>query len=484
MQSRRAGSRGLCRVRPATGIVLVIACLALAGCQRRQASEAAGRPGVVLVSLDTLRPDRLEVYGYRRETAPRLAELARDALVFDSALAQSTQTLLSHKSLFAARYPLRVLAEQTNAGLEELERVEKPHRLVVDAFRSADSGELLRLLGAGGYRSAAFTDGGWMKEGFGFEESFDQYSSRGGRLRGIVPRALRWLRREPGRPFFLFLQSYDAHCPYERREPFNSLYCRDHTDHVELAGKCGKGPDGLASEPLSERDLQAVSDHYDGGISSLDVAFGELIDGLRRQGLYDSTLIVVTSDHGEALGEHGQIGHGGLYLEQLRVPLVVKLPAGFGVPPGRIAAPVGLVDLMPTVLEICGVEPQAGLDGRSLLPLLGRGAAEREYAVAQIAYREGPQGITNPLKRALFEPGGWLLIEDAGDESVELFDLATDPLGLEDVAAAHPSEVERLLEALRRHDPGPRPVGLVTPRGEELSEEVERELRALGYLGN
>lgn len=456
----------------------------LAGCQRRDAPAASGGPVVVLVSLDTLRADRLEIYGSERDTAPRLAELARDSVVFHGALAQASQTLLSHKSLLAAKRPLRLLAEETNAGVEEIGRFDRPHRIVVDAFRSAESGSLLELLRESGYRTAAFTDGGWMKESFGFDEGFDRFDSTGGRLRSTVKRGLRWLRRDRARPAFLFLHGYDAHCPYVTREPFDSLYCPDHSTHVDLEGKCGKGENGLASMPLTETDLRAISDHYDGGIASLDVEMGKLIDGLRTEGLYDDALVIVTSDHGEALGEHGQIGHGGLYLEQLRVPLLIKFPAALGPGHRDVDSPVELVDLMPTVLEVAGIEPPAGLDGRSLLPLAARGAAVRRHAVAQIAYREGPSGITDPGKRALYEPGRWLFIDNRSSGASELFDLAADPLGLRDVAASRPAEVERLREALRSHDPAAPSAEVVTPEEEELSEEVERELRALGYLGN
>ena len=117
-------------------------------------------------------------------------------------------------------------------------------------------------------------------------------------------------------------------------------------------------------------DLQAISDHYDGGIASADAYLGELFAEFRRLQLYDEALIVVTSDHGESLGEHDQIGHGGLYLEQLLVPLIIKLPASWAAPRGRVAQPVALLDVLPTILSACGIPLPADLDGRSLLPLL------------------------------------------------------------------------------------------------------------------
>jgi arylsulfatase A-like enzyme len=212
---------------------------------------------------------------------------------------------------------------------------------------------------------------------------------------------------------------------------------------------------------------------------------------LRELGLYDEALILVTSDHGESLGTHGQIGHGGLFLEQLMVPLIIKFPSSWSWDSQVVEDPVELVDVMPTILGACGIEAPPGLDGRSLI------AAEqspRRHLVAQMAYREGPELISNPAKRALLEPGRWLLIHDARSDRLELFDLGKDPEALtavamgarpgaqdgssDDIAAALPG----LLAALAALDAGRSADEFVEP-AVEMDEEMLRALKSLGYVG-
>ncbi len=454
-----------------------------AGCRksapRTQPAGAAEPPArVVLVSIDTLRADRLGCYGYGRPTSPNLDALARESVVFETVGAPSAQTLISHKALFAARMPLAIVAETTHARLSDLVRLPEPQRFVESVFANMKPPLLVDLLRQAGYRTAAFTDARWMTRAMGFDQGFDDFNDDGGHLARILPRVDHWLRRAGGGRFFLFVHTYDTHCPYVCREPYNSLFCKDHTRHVPLAGKCGK-PD-LMNTQLRPVDLTAISDHYDGGIASADAYLGDLFATLRERGLYDDALIVVTSDHGESLGEHGQIGHGGLYLEQLLVPLIVKFPKAWGIGPRRVSRPVALIDVMPTVLQACGVALPAGLDGRSLLPLVRGQPGGRDVLLAQITYNEGREAVTNPAKRAALRPGGSLLIDDARAGVVAFFDLTADPRGLR---AAPPAAGagDALRAAISAADP--RAAGPFTPpRRVELDEATRRQLKALGYV--
>ena len=456
-----------------------------AGCspgEREDPGNDQGPQCVVLISLDTLRADRLRLYGYERDTAPRLDALARESVVFATVAAQATQTLVSHKSIFTGKYPLRLLGETTHADLARLSSLNQPADYLVAAFQDLKGELLIGGLRERGYVTAAFTDGGWMRREMGFADGFDVFDDRGGHLAGILPRAYKWLAQHRRRRFFLFIHTYDTHCPYTCREPYNSLFCPDHTRHIPLEGMCGK-PE-LMNQRLTEADRQAISDHYDGGIASADAWVGELLDKLRELKLYDRALIIVTSDHGDSLGEHDQIGHGGLYLEQLLVPLIIKFPAGWQVGPGVITDPVEMVDVLPTVYEACGLEVPEGLDGRSLLPLVREGETQRRFLVAQTTFREGRRSLTNPAKRAVLDPGRWLLIHDARTPSLELFDLQADPRGLTDVAGQAPAELGQLLAVLTAHDQSSSEGRFIRPEPAPMSEELKRQLESLGYVGD
>ncbi|MFQ5590207.1 MAG: sulfatase [Phycisphaerae bacterium] len=468
----------------------LLCCVALAGCTRRDKGGPLPRAAahtVILISVDTLRADRLGCYGYHRPTSPNLDALARESLLFKNAVAQSAFTLISHKSLLSAKYPLHLLQETTNGDLRTLASVPDQHRLLVDSFRNLKSDLLIRAIGEGGYRTAAFTDGVWMSRWFGFDQGFDRFDDSGGHLEGIVPRALEWLGPNRRDPIFLFLHTYDTHCPYASREPFDSMFCHDHSAHISLERRCnlvnlGKTP--LMQSNLAPKDLQAVSDHYDGGIACADADLGVLLDTLRTQGVYAEALIIVTSDHGESLGEHGQIGHGGLYLNQLRVPMIIKVPASWKIAPGVIDKPVDLLDVMPTVFDACHIPIPHGVDGRSLLPLMHDGEWKRRFLIAQTTHQEGRAARSSSAERAIVVPGAWLLIHDARNASTELFDLHSDPRGLVDVSDAKSDAIRSLMDALTSLDPGPSAGEFTIPAGDQLSDEARRQLETLGYIGH
>jgi len=468
-------------------MVPTLLCVVGGGCGNpdlgSQSLEGASPPYIVLVCLDTLRADRLSIMGYHRQTDPVLRELARTAVVFDNVGAQATQTLLSHKSLFTGRYPLSLLAQATGSDMGALCRVEHATEFLVETFRGLQSPSLVTGISARGYRTAAFVDGGWMAREFGFDQGFDVYNDAAGGLRRTLPRTLRWIRRHRDEPFFVFLHSYDVHCPYACREPFDSMFCATHPQHVDLAGRCGKTH--FRVDELSPVDLQAVNDHYDGGVASADAFVGELVRQLKELGVYDRTLLIITSDHGESLGEHDQIGHGSFHVDQLAIPLIVKFPKAMQIPGQRIDTAVALLDVLPTVYEVCGIPIPEGLDGRSFLASVTRGVAHRDHLVAQVTFREIPDLVSHPTRRALLVPGRWLVVEDLRQRSVQLFDLGTDPLGLTEVAPQDVPEVHQLVAMLRSYDPGGADGQLPAkqlPPGLATRQETQEQLKALGYL--
>jgi arylsulfatase A-like enzyme len=282
------------------------------------------------------------------------------------------------------------------------------------------------------------------------------------------------------------MHTYDTHCPYVCREPFNSMFCRDHSRHIPLEGRCNQvnlGRTPLMKTVLTASDLQAVSDHYDGSIACADADLGDFFATLRGLGIYGEALIIVTSDHGESLGEHDQIGHGGLYLEQLRVPLIVKFPKSWNVAAAVVESAVELVDVMPTVYDACGMEQPDGVTGRSLLPLVQGSRWNRRFAIAQTTHQEGRAASSNAAKRAVLVPGEWLLIHDARTDAAEMFDLGSDAKGLSDIGKPQPAAAENLLSALTAHDPADTGGEFAMPAHSPMSDELRRQLETLGYTG-
>ncbi|MBU0719206.1 MAG: sulfatase [Planctomycetes bacterium] len=443
-------------------------------------------PRVILIVIDTLRADRLGCYEYERPTSPTLDELAGESVLFETVMAQSAFTLISHKSMFTSRYPLQLAQETTNANLQTLAALKDPEDFLVSTFRNLKTPLLTDGLRQHGYVTTAFTDGGWMSRDMGFDPYFDTYNDEAGHLAAILPRAYRWMYANRDRPFFSFIHTYDTHAPYVSREPYDSMFCHDHSQHISLEGRCAQvdcGAPPLMKIELTPTDVQAVSDHYDGSIACADAYLKECFNVLRGMELYDETLLIVTSDHGEALGEHEQIGHGGLYLEHLLVPLIIKFPASWNVPAARISNPVELVDVMATVYDACGLELPVGAAGRSLLPLIRGGRWARRHLVAQTSHMEGRGAKTSAARRAVLEPGRWLLIHDAQTDTQELFDLIADPLGLTNVAGRVPPPAE-LFRALLTRDVTEVDEEFAVPEGSEMTEEQLRRLRSLGYVGD
>jgi len=472
--------RGLWRPRRGARRAATALLLALAGCGAGPIDRGAPPRVIVLVSLDTLRADRLGLYGHGRDTDPTLARLARESVVFRTVLSQSSHTLSSHQSLFTSKYPLRLLYERSS-GVRGFLDAEEPGAFYSGVYSARQGDSLVRPLREAGYRAVAFTDGGWMAARLRWARYFDEFDDRGGGLAGILPRVDSRLRDHADRSrLFLFVHAYDVHCPFVSRSPYDLRFCSRHDEHIPLADRCGKRD--LMPLELTEVDLDGIRDHYDGGISSADAYVADLLDMLEQRGLYDEALIAITSDHGESLGERGMIGHGGLYIEQLRVPLILKLPASWGVPAAVVDEPAALLDVMPTLVDAAGLSVDGNRDGRSLLPVLLEGASGRDHLVAQTAYREGEELRTNLRKRALLASGRWLLIRDGVDRAFELYDLEADPGALRDVSEQEPVLAHRLMSKLHEIESTTVERRFRRPVEVEIDDKLRSELRALGYV--
>jgi len=403
---------------------------ALAGCRGESELRFPAAP-LVVVSIDTLRADRLPAYGYRGVATPAIDRLAADGVVFDAAYAHYPLTLPSHVSLLTGLLP-PAHGVRDNAGYP---------------FRAAEHPYLPELLRRSGYAAGGFVSSFVLRGDTGLADGFDVYEGDIARAPGAsldsgqrpgaqtAELALRWLRAHADRPFLLFLHLYEPHAPYTPPEPFASRY-----------------PDAP----------------YDGEIAAADAVVATLLAELDRLALYDRALVVLVADHGEGLGDHGESQHGVfLYRSTVQVPLVVKLPRGARAGT-REPRPVGLVDVTPTLLELAGLSVPAGLDGRSLFAATPDAGGERgiyaETYLPRLHY--GWSDL-----QAVYETR-WAYVEAP---EPELFDLAADPAQTANVLSAHRREAARLRDVVARLD---RPL----PERERVDAETAARLAALGYL--
>lgn len=340
-----------------------------------------GRPAglnVILISVDTLRPDHLSLYGYDRRTSPRLdARAERGAVVFERAVAAAPWTLPSHASMFT--------------GLDA-----DRHSVNWDLGLPPSLRTLAEILHHAGYATHAVTAGGFVHQRYGFDQGFDVYSSFSDRmgfareLESGVERARNVLEQLQDRRFFLFFHTYAVHNPFRPRQPYlrrltgrtssTLVDSRSQERRPELGFQTRRvlfemipGGEALDTPASAVHDLAV--DLYDSGVAYADAHLGRLWHAIDDLGLDRRTLIVFTSDHGELFGEHGQVNHYSLYDANVLVPLVVLDPE---FEPGvrRVGGQVRSIDLLPTILDRLGLPVPDGIDGRSFAPLLRRTGGE------------------------------------------------------------------------------------------------------------
>lgn len=421
------------------GLFAVLAAGLLAGCGGEPAGSgghlrvAEGTP-VVLISVDTLRSDRLPMYGYGEVETPALDALRADSILFEHAYAHVPMTLPSHASLLSGLLPPGH-GVRDNLG----------YRLEAESHPW-----LPRVLADAGYRTGAGVSSFVLRAATGMAAGFELYEDRILQRSWEIGEAERagtstlaatrdWLRSVGHEPFFFLFHTYEPHQPLTPPEPFASLY----------------------------------DSAYDAEVAAADAVVGELLAELRELGAYDRAVVLFTSDHGEGLGDHGLVEHGPLlYREQIQVPLLLKLP-GSEQGGSSVSAPVQLTDVVPTVLSLLGLEVPEDLPGASLLALASTGGeeasqrpifAETFYPRAQYGWSELTSVIRFP----------WHLIQ--GPEP-ELYHLAEDPEQTRNVLQEERRAYAAARDALRGYDGSYE----VPTRTEDPT--VRQRLAALGYLG-
>ncbi len=425
---------------------------------------------IVVYLIDTLRADHTSAYGYARPTTPRLEELARSGVLFENAFSVAGWTRPATASLLTSLYP-GVHGVHTESGLSE--------GMVTLAER----------LRAAGWSTWAFVANVQVfGPGLGFEQGFDRFVALPGKHAGQVPRTeevnalLEPQLDELGdEPFFLYVHTIDPHAPYDPPPGWRGRF-GDPTHAGPLAPRDTFAVN-LRQHAPSAADVAWVSDLYDEDILYQDEMLGVLLDGLARRGLDRSTLVVVLSDHGEELFEHGDWEHGDRLFEPLiRIPLVVRVPGVAPLAGRRVAAPVQIVDVMPTLLRWYGLPGVDACQGRDLTERIEAAPdAQRRPIYCEEAHPDEAHDL------ASLTEGRWKIIRRrraGGAASDMLFDLARDPEERRDLAGtlgARHAMMARRLEAHAR--------SLVEPFGQlpdaprvRLDDATRRQLEALGYL--
>jgi arylsulfatase A-like enzyme len=414
---------------------------------------------IILISIDTLRADHLGCYGYSKNTTPNIDKFSRDSVLFENTIAQAPSTEPAHASIFTSLIP-------SHHGAFYSDKKPIPQKTVTMA----------EILKGDGYKTISFNGGGQVAAEFGFDQGFDLYSSFPGRIDhldkvfiGKVEAVMDWIKNNPNEKFFAFLHTFEVHHPYtpekEYLRMFDSSYSGALGGHIsrELLANINEGRLEMSAE-----DKQHIINAYDGEIFSMDKAFGVLVDFLKKEGLYENTLIIFTSDHGEEFGEHGRMGwHGhALYDEQLKVPLIIKLMNS------RYASTIigeqtRSLDILPTVLDVLNIPALECFEGVSLFSRFKKRNRTALFAVSQ----QDTSGQTHPTS---IRTNKWKLYDE------KLYNLESDPLEQNEVQTGYGrireelrSELDYILSQKQSEEEN---------ESVDLSEETLKTLKSLGYL--
>jgi arylsulfatase A-like enzyme len=433
-------------------------------------------PNIVLIVLDTARPDRMSLYGYARPTTPSLESLAQQSTVYTQAYSTSSWTPPSHASLFTGQLPC-------DHGVTHAQATHPP-KLPERSLALAE------ILWESGYRTAAIVGNAIMPSWTGFSQGFDQYHETW-RMndRNLHPAERlfeEFVQAESERPYFVFINLIEPHSPYDSSGEFFGLYDR----HPELGSLVDSDwAKHLTEQPYSVAELEHFSDLYDSEIQQTDAIVGRVLQQVRDRGVLDETLVIVTADHGEHFGEHGLVEHIlNLYETNVRVPLLIRYPPRW--PPGlRDSSLVQLQDLFETVKDIADAGKHHPSQGFSLLDRDG----VPEQRLVFFEYHQPWkyfESLGYPPQLERFQRdlqavrNGSLKLIVGSDSTTELYDVVRDPLEQEDLSGRpeYANDVKRLKTLLQARfaacltstEHGSAPI--------ELDEETLQELKSLGYI--
>jgi len=495
-------------------------------------SEVQGKHNVILITMDTTRADHLSCYGYHRKTTPAIDTFAKEAVLFKNVYTTAPWTLPAHASIFTGMYPAKhgatinsdfteyLLARYGTALKGVSAHAQKVSQNTLSLL-SKENVTLAEILSANGYTTGGIIGGPACSSLFGLGQGFAFYDNTlydpdydvdyftlSKIMNGYIPLmdcmarygievkgktasqvndvAFNWLMKNYKQPFFLFLNYFDPHTPYFPPIPFNNLFTGGNKNLIKnISNHKGErgfinGQDHLISAVVSgkhrlskiERDV--LLSQYDGEIRYLDYHIHRLFQTLRRLNVYDNTMIIITSDHGESFGSHDLMMHGlSLYQGELKIPLIIKYPSSQ--PTGVIEDPVSLVDILPTVVASLGFSIPEDVQGE-VLPG-GKHPIIAEYYNNWVNIKRYGNHFNRDLK-AVYDRPFKFIWESNG--KCELYNIEEDPHELNNLVKEIPGKASEMQTLLDKWLASFKPVA---PRiSPEIDKATEESLRALGYL--
>ena len=467
-------------------VLLVFLVVSFLNCNKKSPPP---RPNIILIVADTLRSDHLGCYGYLKNISPHLDEFSKDSLLFENAYAPIPSTLPSHVSIVTGLYPdVHQMFDEANnldAGLyKEL------------SPRFSTIAEKLKEIG---YKNIGIVSSIWLKDSFGFGRKFDYYHrvheslTPSVKINEKVFTWLGWLMGEEQPKFFMFLHYYDPHSdpyikgknelPYYAPPPYFEKYCEGQSGILQIQNNVNSYATSFLMYSnvnrmrIEDDQVESIISLYDAGVAFFDSQIGKLFSELKRRGLYDQSLIIFTSDHGEEFREHGEFIHNQIYEENIHVPLMIKFPGG-RFANEKVESPVELIDIKSTILDYLEVPISSHVQGKSLLSLIDKSPKSANIVICR---QKTPAGN----KIYSLRDGRFKLIYNFHTLESELYDLNVDSLEKSNIAVSNKEEVARLQNKLEKIVENNMELSNLPSELTEdiiLNHDEIRKLKSLGYL--
>ncbi len=483
-QASGFGKSGSTVLRGWKGLALLGAVLLVVGLGALWFWHREDRPvNIVLITLESVRPDHMACFGGKRVTCPNLDALAKEAMLYDDCHSVTSWTLSAHASLFTGLYPS---AHQTR----------RPHSKLGDSYTT-----VAEVLSGRGYQCAGVVSGPFLQTQHNLHQGFEYYNDSPSELtqklaHGDItnPEMERLLRdfvtkrRDKNRPFFLFAYFWDPHYDYIPPAPYNEMFVSPDCEQIDVTRYESSK---TVHANITEGHLEYVISQYDGEIYWTDEHLGRFFDLLKAEGLWDNTVIIVMADHGEEFFEHGKKGHkNNLYVESVQVPLIIKYAKGG--PQGRDSRLVSFVDIFPTILDLTHTTAAPfPHQGRSLLEASPSPERAIFYELLSLWYRRRPAGLGGAPK-VHTRTEQWFAIRQGNDKLIkvirpdrtELYNVRKDPQEQEDVSGQNSARTQELANKLKQWQELMRAVAVTYGAGgkAELDEKQLERLRSLGYV--
>ncbi len=426
---------------------------------------------VILISLDTLRADKLNYYGFSKyQTSPILDQFGEDSITFMNCFVQEPWTLTSHMSIFTGLYP-------------------KSHGVGQDTPLKDGYPTLASILKKRGYKTVGFVDGGYLDKQWGFDRGFDQYISYDNRhFKSSLPDILKWIKKEaPHDCFFLFIHTYDVHSDgkapiYKSPSPFQGMFSKDINAEIQRFKTAKQFKEERGYQQAIGKDFEYIHATYSEGVRHVDFELKKIFDALKQKRLFDKSIIIITSDHGEGLYDHGRWAHSDLYDHTIRVPLFIKLPHGKLANTKRDSLAQS-IDLTPTILDLLGFREDAkGMEGKSLVPVILDNREINSYIFSQLVKKHFHQYTVRTSSHKLIINIGKSR-KKRKKRNILFYNIKEDPGEEFDISYKKSEKYKELINLLNTKIAGWKS-GRKKKKTKKIKADprINKQLRALGYL--